>query len=879
LQFFSLCFALFTFSFLNITYMNWHLLPVQEVLRVTGSTTEGITDMIAQTRLQEYGNNELQEAKKKSPVMMFLRQFADVMILVLVAAALISGLIGDVKDTIVIIAIVILNAIIGFIQEYRAEKAMESLKKMAAPFASVIRNRKYVSVAASQLVPGDIVLLEAGNMVPADLRLIETNSLKIDEASLTGESHSIEKIIHELQGEDLTVGDRVNLAFKGTYVTYGRGKGVVVSTGMNTELGQIARMLQEKETSTPLQIRMTDFSKKLSVFIILLCGLLFLVGYLRGEDWLKMLLTALSLAVAAIPEALPAVITVALAFGAKRLVRNNALARRLHAVETLGSVTYICTDKTGTLTQNKMTVMQTWQPQTVSTVNLGPDLLTAIMLNHDVKKVNDAFAGDPTEIALIEFGVNKGVSIDEAAEMYPRVNEIPFDSDRKCMTTIHTAGNRYLVITKGATESVLQRCLPIANEYENVLTQANAMAAKGMRVIAYAMKWIQQLPESIDPDTIEAELECTGLAAMIDPPRPEVTAAIAECKTAGIQTVMITGDHPITAEVIAREIGILQHTGDKIITGSELNKMSDDAFADEVEHIRVYARVSPEQKLDIVKALQKKNHFVSMTGDGVNDAPALKKANIGVAMGITGTDVSKEAAHMILLDDNFATIVKAVREGRRIFDNIRKFIKYIMTGNSAEIWSIMLAPLLGLPIPLLPIHILWINLVTDGFPALALAAEPEEKQIMKRAPRKPKESIFSGGVGYHIIWVGFLIGMLTLGTQAFEIYSGNSHWQTIVFTVLCLAQMWHVLAIRSERESLFLQGLLSNKPLLGAVLLTFVLQLCTIYVPSLNIFFNTQPLTWDELLLAIGISSIVFVAVEVEKWWKRRHSQSVGNDN
>jgi P-type Ca2+ transporter type 2C len=848
--------------------MNWHLLPVQEVLNVTGSSATGITDMMAQTLLQEYGANELQAAKKKSPLMMFVRQFMDVMILVLVAAALISSLIGDVKDTIVIIAIVILNAIIGFIQEYRAEKAMESLKKMAAPFASVLRNKEFLSIPASQIVPGDVVLLEAGNIVPADLRLLETHSLKIDEASLTGESQNIEKIIHELHGEDVSIGDRINLAFKGTFVTYGRGKGVVVATGMNTELGQIARMLQEGESATPLQVRMTDFSKKLSVFILLLCALLFLVGYLRGEDWLKMLLTALSLAVAAIPEALPAVITIALAFGAKRLAKNNALARRLHAVETLGSVTYICTDKTGTLTQNKMTVQEIWEPATSTfKIQNGHTLFTAMMLNHDVKQSNNEFTGDPTEIALVEYGIKNGMNTSAIAEMFPRAGELPFDSDRKLMTTIHTAGNRFLVITKGATESVLQRSISADKE---ILNEANKMAAKGMRVIAFGMKWIEQLPNELKDDEIEKELYCIGLTAMIDPPRPEVTAAIAECKTAGIQTVMITGDHPITAEVIAKEIGILHRKDDKVITGAELNNMSDEAFADEVETIRVYARVSPEQKLDIVKALQKKNHFVSMTGDGVNDAPALKKANIGVAMGITGTDVSKEAAHMILLDDNFATIVKAVREGRRIFDNIRKFIKYIMTGNSAEIWSIMLAPLLGLPIPLLPIHILWINLVTDGFPALALAAEPEEKQIMQRPPRHPKESIFSGGMGYHILWVGFLIGVLTLGTQAFEIYKGNTHWQTIVFTVLCLAQMWHVLAIRSDRASLFTQGLLSNKLLLGAVLLTFILQLCTIYVPVMNKFFNTQPLTWDELLLAIGISSIVFVAVEMEKWWKRK---------
>ncbi len=849
--------------------MNWHLLPVNEVLHLTGSSENGITDLAASIRLNEYGPNVLKEAKKKSPVVMFVRQFFDVMILVLLTAAVISGLIGDMKDTIVIVAIVILNAVIGFIQEYRAEKAMDSLKKMSAPNATVIRNGQQISIPASELVPGDLVVIEAGNIVPADLRLTESHSLKIDEASLTGESHNVEKITRELHEDNLTIGDRVNMAFKGTYVTYGRGKGVVVATGMNTELGQIARMLQEKESATPLQVRMTDFSKKLSVFILLLCALLFLVGYLQGEDWLKMLLTALSLAVAAIPEALPAVITIALAFGAKRLAKNNALARRLHAVESLGSVTYICTDKTGTLTQNKMTVMETWQPDANQPAEENP-LFRAMLLNQDVVISNGEYTGDPTEIALVDYAIKQGIYPLPISSSFPRVAEIPFDSDRKCMTTIHAADNQYLIITKGATESVLYRSTTPADEL--VLSRSIQFAQQGMRVIAYGMKWTATMPELSDTAAIESGLQCIGLAAMIDPPRPEVKAAIKECNTAGIRTVMITGDHPVTAEVIAREIGILQNKHDKVITGSDLTNRSKEEFADEVEQIRVYARVSPEQKLDIVKTLQKKNHFVSMTGDGVNDAPALKKANIGVAMGITGTDVSKEAAHMILLDDNFATIVKAVREGRRIFDNIRKFIKYIMTGNSAEIWSIMLAPLVGLPIPLLPIHILWINLVTDGFPALALAAEPEEKQIMNRSPRSSGESIFSGGMGYHIIWVGFLIGLLTLATQAFEIYTNNEHWQTIVFTVLCLSQMWHVLAIRSERESLFSQGLFSNQLLLGAVLLTFILQLCTIYVPVFNKFFNTQPLTAGELILAIGISSLVFVAVELEKWLKRKNN-------
>lgn len=853
--------------------MNWHLLPEKEVMELTGSRPEGLCEQEIRSRLEEYGTNDLAEAKRKSAFMMFLSQFFDVMILVLVAAAIISGLIGDMKDTIVIVAIVILNAIVGFIQEYRAEKAMQSLKQMAAPNATVIRNGQYSTVPASNLVPGDQVLLEAGSIVPADIRLIEVHALRVDEASLTGESQAVEKQTQQLVATDLPLGDRVNMTYKGTYATYGRGSGVVVATGMNTELGRIAKMLQEKESATPLQVRMTDFSKKLSVFIILICVLLFVMGYLRGEDWLRMLLTVLSLAVAAIPEALPAVITVALAIGAKRLVLNKALTRRLHAVETLGSVTYICSDKTGTLTQNNMTVMATWQSDLSIGLPADRVLWMAMLLNQDVKQDSEGnLSGDPTEIALRVAAEKSLHNVGELQQQFPRVAELPFDSIRKCMTTVHEAGNRYLVITKGAVESVERICSHI--DREMVAAKALQFAEDGMRVIAYGIKWMDRLPPSADSYELEDGLTLVGLAAMIDPARPEVKESISECRSAGIIPVMITGDHPVTAKVIAREIGLLQSEKDMVINGVELAKMSDAQFEEVVEHIRVYARVSPEQKLNIVKALQKKNHFLAMTGDGVNDAPALKRANIGVAMGITGTDVSKEASHMILLDDNFATIVKAVREGRRIYDNIRKFIKYILTGNSAEIWTILLAPLVGLPLPLLPIHILWINLVTDGLPALALAVEPEEKGIMQRPPRRPDESIFAGSLGYHILWVGLLIGVLTIGTQAYEILyvKNNDHWQTMVFTVLCLSQMWHVLAIRSEQQSLFSQGIFTNKLLLGAVFLTFLLQLAIIYVPFLNGFFNTAPLTWDELLEAIVMSSVVFFAVEVEKWLKRRRA-------
>lgn len=857
----------------QIRNMDWHVLPVEETMRELTVTGVGLGKEDAAQRLEKFGLNQLKETAQKSAIQIFLNQFLDVMILVLVAAALISGFIGDLKDTLVIAVIIVLNAVIGFIQEYRAEQAMLSLRKIAAPTALALRDGEPVVIPASQLVPGDIVLLEAGNIVPADMRLVESASLKIDESSLTGESVTIDKTSRELAVADIPLGDRINMAYKGTIVTNGRGKGIVTATGMHTQLGKIAGLLQEKSAITPLQHRMGDFSRKLSLFIILLCILLFIAGYLRGEDWVRMLLTVLSLAVAAIPEALPAVITISLAIGAKRLVRNNALTRKLHAVETLGSVTFICTDKTGTLTQNKMEVQQSWAaPAGIAAATALDQLYLMAMLNHDVKENNAGdISGDPTEIAIYRYVLAAQPGLQQQVTVYPRVNELPFDAERKCMTTIHAANNRYLVVTKGAYESVSARAQP-ANHDDAAKHHSNEMAAKGMRVIAYGYKWLDQLPSDITIETIENNLVFGGLIGMIDPPRPEAAVAIGECKTAGITPVMITGDHPVTARVIAEQLGIYNSNGpDEMLTGTALAALSGEAFEQQVEHVKVYARVSPEQKMQIVKALQKCNHFVAMTGDGVNDAPSLRKANIGVAMGITGTDVAKEAAHMTLLDDNFATIVKAVREGRRIYDNIRKFIKYIMTGNSAEIWAILLAPVVGLPVPLMPIHILWINLVTDGLPALALAVEPEEINIMQRPPRKPGESIFSGGMAYHIIWVGLLIGGLTIGTQAYEIHvAGSTHWQTIVFTVLCLAQMWHVLAIRSECSSLFAQGLLSNPLLTLAVLLTFVLQLALIYIPELNEFFHTQPLTLPELLTAILVSSLTFIAVEIEKSFKRR---------
>ncbi|HLG39621.1 MAG TPA: HAD-IC family P-type ATPase, partial [Chitinophagaceae bacterium] len=727
--------------------MHWHSITTDEALKETGSSWQGLNSEVAKQKLSEHGRNELAAKKKKTPLVIFLRQFFDVMILVLAAAAMISAFVGEISDAFVIVVIIILNAVVGFVQEYRAEKAMEALQKMSLPSTSVMRDNQVAEIPSPEIVPGDIVLLEAGNVVPADIRLIEVHSLKVDEASLTGESHAIDKTTAPIKEKDIPPGDKTNMVFKGTIVTNGRGKGVVIGTGMKTELGKIAGMLQEKESVTPLQKRMTDFSKKLTVIIIIICAVIFGAGYLRGEEATKMLLTAISVAVAAIPEALPAVITISLAIGAKRLIKQNVLIRKLHAVETLGSVTYICSDKTGTLTKNQMTVKEIWFPDEKE----SKELIQAMSLSHDVKEkeAKKELSGDPTEVAIVNYAREHEHFDTSWKNEHPREDELPFDSERKAMSTIHRAKDKYRIITKGAPEAVAGKSTDTGKGKWK--EQEEKMAQEGMRVIAFAAKELTELPEEISPDVIESDLEFLGLAGLIDPPREEAREAIKECKTAGIITVMITGDHPLTAAAIAKELGILENKEQKVITGAELSRMSEEEFQNQVEQIRVYARVSPEQKLNIVKALQQKDHFVSMTGDGVNDAPSLRKANIGVAMGITGTDVTKEAAHMILLDDNFATIVKAVKQGRRIYDNIRKFIKYIMTGNSAEIWTIFLAPFFGLPIPLLPVHILWINLVTDGLPALALAAEPAEKGIMKRKPRKPNESIFSGGIGLHVI--------------------------------------------------------------------------------------------------------------------------------
>ena len=853
--------------------MNWHSLSIEETFELLDTQQQGLSTPNAEAKLLQYGPNELQEGKKKNIAGMLLAQFKDVMILILLAAAIISGIIGDLTDTIVILVIVLLNAILGLIQEYRAEKAMQALKLMAVTYANVVRDGRTNSVPATVLVPGDIVLLEAGSAVPADIRIIESVNLKIEEAALTGESYPVDKIIHAIETDDLPLGDKKNMAFKGTFATYGRGSAVVVATGMETELGRIAKMLQENETLTPLQQRMASFGKKLSVLVLFMCVLFFIAGWLRGEDVIKMVMTSISLAVAAIPEALPAVITISLALAAKRMIRMNSLIRKLPAVETLGSVTYICTDKTGTLTKNKMYVEdifingQLFERIALSTIKKQEDLmllLHAFALNNDaVEGVDKILKGDSTETALLEVSIEQDIQPD----IWPRLAEIPFDADRKMMTTFHSHDNKIISFTKGAPDILLQRCDYI--DLAAMQKQVDEMAARGHRILGFAYRYWDALPENINSESHEKGLHFLGLAGIIDPPREEVFEAVAQCKTAGIVPVMITGDHPLTAKTIAERIGILNTENDLVITGQQLAALDNDSFLAKVERIKVYARVSPEQKLQIVKMLQQKGHYVAMTGDGVNDAPSLKRANIGIAMGITGTDVSKEAAHMILLDDNFSTIVKAVREGRRIYDNILKFIKYLMTTNSSELLVLLLGPIIGLPIALLPIHILWINLVSDGLPAISLSYEKEEKGIMNRPPRPPQQSVFANGRGIHMIWVGMLMAGIALSLQAWAINNGL-HWQTIVFNFLCLSQMGHVLAIRSDIQSFFGVGVFSNKPLIGAVIIALLLQFVITYAPLFQPIFKTEALTLNEFLLVGALSIIVFFAVEIEKAVFRR---------
>ena len=895
---------------------DWFHWDAADLLEKLGSSrAAGLTAVAAEQRLAEHGPNELAEQEIISPWRILWEQLTAVMVIILIAAAIISAFIGDFKDAAAIMVIVILNAVLGFSQEYRAEKGIAALKKMAVPTVKVRRDGRIQQISARDLVPGDVVLLEAGAIVPADGRILHSASLRVQEAALTGESEPVEKTARPLLESDVPLGDRKNMVFAGTQVTYGRGEAVITETGMATELGRIAGMLQTvRREPTPLQRRLEQLGRGLAAAALAIVAVVFALGVLRGEDPELMLLTAISMAVAAIPEGLPAVVTIALALGAQRMLRRQALVRKLPAVETLGSVTVICSDKTGTLTENRMavTTLETLcgpyrLDDLVERGANGRDatfLLAAMALCNDATLVETAAAGqtpntwetigDPTEGALVIAAARLGLHQAALNAAWPRQDEIPFTPERKRMSTVHATdpasewaqtalgGAPYVLFAKGAADHLLVvtrhvwldgRAVPLTAElHEQIMAANDRLAQNGQRVLGAAFRPLAKLPETAGEAALEQDLVFLGLAGLIDPPRPEAREAVQVCRAAGIRPVMITGDHPLTAQAIAAELAI-NRNGSRALTGQQLSQMPPETLAEVVEEVAVYARVSPEHKLKIVQALQDKGHIVAMTGDGVNDAPALKTADIGIAMGVTGTDVAKEAADMALLDDNFATIVAAVKEGRVIYDNIRKFIKYTLTSNSGEIYVMLLAPFLGMPLPLLPLQILWINLVTDGLPGLALTLEPAERGTMRRPPFPPQENIFGRGMWQHIVWVGLLMGLVTLAVGYWAWRSGLAEWQTMLFTTLTLSQMGHALAVRSEKASFFSRETPLNKSLLGAVLLTFVLQLAVIYAPFLQTLFKTVGLTPLNLALSLALSSLVFWGVELEKWVKRRRER------
>lgn len=910
----------------------WHQLTTAETLRqLESDAADGLTAPQIDQRQREFGTNELVDTGGRGPLRIIWEQFSSAMVLLLVVAAVVSLFLHEYVDAIAIFAIIVLNAALGFFQDYRAERALAALKRLAVPTVKVRREGGLREIAAKDLVPGDVVLLEVGNHVPADCRLLEGVNLKIEEASLTGESEPIEKQVDALAEEDLPLGDRSNMAYMATLVTYGHGVGVVTETGMQTELGRIALSLQTVDPEpTPLQHRLAQLGRTLAIVSLVIVAIVFALGMLVGEDPKLMLLTSLSLAVAIVPEGLPAVATVALALGARKMFKRHALIRKLPAVETLGSVTVICSDKTGTLTQNRMTVTildveagrinlsETPEPTVDETVAL---LLTGACLCNDAEIQNDSdteslsAVGEPTEAALVIAAARLGLTKPELVQWFSRVDEVPFDSDRKRMTTLHRIDRdsveddvrsegrtksdpdneppiaevldvfkdvQHVAFMKGAVDAVLPACgsvwkdnseTPLSDDDRQRITRTNEeLASRGMRVLGVAFRKLESWREEQEAGDVEQDLVFVGMLGIIDPPRPEARAAVARCREAGIRPVMITGDHPLTAMHIARELGIAD--GDRTLVGRELAKMTAAELKSQAREVSVYARVAPTDKLHIVQALQSDNEVVAMTGDGVNDAPALKQAHIGVAMGQIGTDVSKEAAEMVLLDDNFATIVGAVEEGRIVYDNIRKFVKYTMTSNAGEVWVMVLGPMLGMPLPLLPLQILWVNLVTDGLPGLALAIEPAERDTMRRPPYPPDQHIMGRGMWRDIAWVGLLMGVVSLAMGCWywgEEASGERHWRTMVFTVLTMAQMGNALALRSERESLFRIGLLSNKAMLGSVSLTFMLQLAVIYLPPLQSVFKTTSLSLGELASCLLLSTVVFWAVEAAKLLQNRN--------
>ncbi|WP_426385911.1 cation-translocating P-type ATPase [Latilactobacillus curvatus] len=870
-----------------------------ETLKSLATTIDGLTQDQVAERLAKYGRNQLTETKRKSLFVRFLEQFKDFMIIVLLVAAMIAGFLAhEWPDAIIILAVVILNAVFGVFQEAKAEQAIDALKEMATPDAHVRRNGQIVKIKSEELVVGDIVLLEAGDIVPADLRLLESAALKIEESALTGESVPVDKTVATLTDPESGIGDRTNMAFMNSNVTYGRGVGVVTGTGMQTEVGKIAGMLnQAGETTTPLQMNLSQLGKSLTIMILIIAAVVFVVGYLRHvQSPINMLLTSISLAVAAIPEGLPAIVTVILALGTQKMVKRNALVRKLPAVETLGSTDIIASDKTGTLTMNQMTVEKIFtnnQLQEASADLASDDLALSIMnLANDTKITEDGqLIGDPTETALIAYGRDKGFVIQDALAAAPRVGEVPFDSERKLMTTIHQAKDgQLLMTTKGAPDELLKRVShfidangdvqPLDEDERQFLLKTNHdLAKQALRVLALAYKPLDSLPATIDP-TIEDELIFAGLVGMIDPERPEAKQAVTDAHSAGIRTLMITGDHRDTAEAIALRLGIItpeQDADAAVVTGAELDQMDDETFAKKVSQYAVYARVAPEHKVRIVKAWQKHGKVVAMTGDGVNDAPALKSADIGIGMGITGTEVSKGASDMVLADDNFSTIVVAVKEGRKVFANIQKSIQYLLSANLGEVLTLFMMTILGWQI-LQPVHILWINLVTDTFPAIALGVEPTEPGIMNQKPRGRKSNFFSGGVFQAIIYQGLLEGGITLGVYALAITypvhqaSGLAHADalTMAYATLGMIQLFHAFNVKSVHQSIFTVGFFKNKAFNWAVLASFLLLAATIMVPGLNGLFHVSHLDIHQWGIVLAASFSLIVIVEIVKFFQRR---------
>lgn len=888
--------------------MEWYLKSIEEVLSELNVDSEvGLKKNEVNKRLEKYGPNELKEEQGKSFISKLIAQFSDFLILILIGAAIISIVVGESSDAIVILAIVIVNAFLGIYQEGKAEKALDALKKMASPNAKVLRDSKAVVVPANTLIPGDIVLLEAGDIIPADLRLIESSNLKVEEASLTGESVPVEKKANESFDKEVSLGDRHNMAYMSTIVTYGRGKGVVVGTGHDSEIGKIATMIQSfEDETTPLQKKLNQLGKVLGVSTILICVLVFGIGLLQKREALEMFMVAISLAVAAIPEGLPAIVTIVLAIGMNRMVKRNAIVKRLLAVETLGCTTVICSDKTGTLTQNEITVVKVYvddkildvtgtgyepvgefkmedkEIATKSIENLNM-LLSIGMLANDAKleRVDDLYKiiGDPTEGALVTLAGKADIT-NEINKSYPRIEEIPFDSDRKMMTTFHknfTPG-KVVSFTKGAPDIIIGRCnsiriedkvVPFTDELKKKVLETNSKFAKNaLRVLAFAFREYSDLPTNISPENNETNMIFVGLAGMIDPPRPEAKDAIKECKEAGINTIMITGDYKETAFAIAKALGMAE-TEDQAMMGDELNNVSEKDLREIVKRVKVFARVSPEHKVRIVSALRANGNIAAMTGDGVNDAMALKKADIGVSMGITGTDVAKNTADLILTDDNFASIVSAVEEGRIIYDNIKKFVFFLLSCNIGEILLVFVSILMNLPVPLLPIQLLWLNLVTDSFPALALGVEKGDPDIMSQKPRNPNEPILDRHMVVSIIFQSIAIAVASLSAYWWGIYryglDNILEARTIAFTTLITAELLRAYSTRSTHYTIFEIGIFSNKTLVYGTTLSFILTLVVIYIPFLNPVFHTFPLGFTDWEIILAFAFLPLLIGEIVK--------------